>query len=294
MEKRVNIFFKLSFLLLSPFLLIVFSVFSVVKIVLMMKIIVCVNNVPDTAVGLKVRGDSPEIETENIPWVINPYDEYAIEESLRLKEKFGGNITVITVGDERAESVLRSCIALGADMAIRLNDNSLKDRDSLVTSKMLAKTIKNIGYNIILCGKESVDYGYAQTGQIIAELLQIPCISAIKKLDVSPSNKEATCHREIEGGLEVVKCSLPAVFTAQKGLNVPRYASLSGIMKAKKTKIETLEPNTLDLNPSDFKPKTKITNLSYPPKRPEGKIIQGALPDTAKELLRSLQEARLI
>lgn len=259
-----------------------------------MKIIVCVNEVPDTAVALKIKVDSPEIETENIPLVINPYDEYAMEESLRLKEKFGGDITVITFGGERAENILRSCIALGSDRAIRINDKSLKDRDSLVTSKILAKAIKNIGYDIILCGKESVDYGYAQTGQMIAEFLQIPCVSAIKKLDISPSSKEAACHREIEGGLEVVKCSLPSVFTAQKGLNVPRYASLSGIMKAKKTKIETIEPDTLDLNPSDFKPKIKITNLSYPPKRPEGKIIQGTLPDTAKELVRSLQEARVI
>src|SRR3990167_8275092 len=254
-----------------------------------MKIIVCVKEVPDTAIALKIKSDSTEIETENIPWVINPYDEYAMEESLRLKERFVGNVTVITAGNERAETILRICIALGADRAIRINDNSLKDRDSLITSKILAKTIKNIGYDIILCGKESVDYGYAQTGQIIAELLQIPCISAIKKFDVSPSNKEATCHREIEGGLEVVKCSLPAVFTAQKGLNIPRYASLSGIMKAKKTKIETLEPDAWG-----FKPKIKITNLSYPPKRQEGKIIQGTLPDTAEELVKNLKEARLI
>ena len=254
-----------------------------------MKIIVCVKEAPDTAIALKIKGDSLEIETENIPWVINPYDEYAMEEAIRLKEKFGGDITVITAGNERAETILRSCIALGADRAIRINDNSLKDRDSLITSKILAKTIKNIGYDIVLCGKESVDYSYAQTGQLIAELLQIPCVSAIKKLDVSPSNKEATCHREIEGGLEVVKCSLPAVFTAQKGLNIPRYASLSGIMKAKKTKIETLEPDALG-----FKPKIKITNLSYPPKRQEGKIIQGTLPDTVKELVKNLQAAGLI
>lgn len=259
-----------------------------------MKIIVCINDVPDTAIGLKIRGDSSEIETENIPWVINPYDEYAMEEALRLKEKFGSDITVITFGNERAENILRGCIALGADRAIRINDKSVKDRDSFVIPKILAKAIKNIGYDIILCGKESVDYGYAQTGQMIAEFLQIPCISAIKKLDVSPSNKEAACNREIEGGLEVVKCSLPAVFTAQKGLNVPRYASLSGIMKAKKMKIETLELDTLGLNPSDFKPKIKITNLSYPPKRPEGKIIQGILPDTAKELVKDLKEARVI
>lgn len=259
-----------------------------------MKIIVCVKEVPDTAISLKIRGDSPEIETENIPWVINPYDEYAMEESLRLKEKHGGDITAMTFGNERAENILRGCIALGADRAIRINDKFVKDRDSFVIPKILAKVIKSIGYDIILCGKESVDYGYAQTGQMIAEFLQIPCISAIKKLDISPLNKEAICHREIEGGLEVVKCSLPSVFTAQKGLNVPRYASLSGIMKAKKIKIETLELDTLGLNPSDFKPKTKITNLSYPPKRPEGKIIQGLLPDTAKELTKNLKEAGLI
>ncbi len=259
-----------------------------------MKIIVCVKEVPDTAVALKIKVDSPEIETENIPWVINPYDEYAVEGALRLKEKFGGDITVITFGAERAENILRGCIVLGADRAIRINDKSVKGRDSFVTSKILAKAIKNIGYDIILCGKESVDYGYAQTGQTIAEFLQIPCISAIKKLDISPSNKEAACNREIEGGLEVVKCNLPAVFTAQKGLNVPRYASLSGIMRAKKMKIETLELDTLDINPSDFKPKIKITNLSYPPKRPEGKIIQGLLPDTAKELVKDLKEARVI
>lgn len=259
-----------------------------------MKIVVCVKEVPDTAVALKIKDDTAEIETRNIPWIINPYDEYALEEALRLKEKFGGEIIAIAVGSERAESVLKNCIALGADKAIRVNDKSVNDRESLVISKILAEVIKNIGYDIILCGKESVDYGYTQTGQIIAELLSIPCVSAIKKLDISLSAKEAVCHREIEGGLEVVKCSLPAVFTAQKGLNIPRYASLSGIMRAKKTKIEILEPDTLDLNPSDFKPKIKVTNLSYPTKRAEGKIIRGILPDTVKELVRNLQERRLI
>jgi electron transfer flavoprotein beta subunit len=254
-----------------------------------MKIIVCVKEVPDTAIALKIKGDSPEIETENIPWVINPYDEYAMEEALRLKEKFGGDIIVITVGQKRAENILRNCIAFGADRAIRVNDNSLKEKDSLVTSRILAKVIKDIGYDIILCGKESVDYGYAQTGQMIAEFLQIPCVSAIKKLEISTSAKEAICHREIEEGFEVIKCNLPAVFTAQKGLNIPRYASLSGIMKAKKTKIETLETDAWS-----FKPKIRITNLSYPPKRQEGKIIKGQLPDTVSELVRSLQEARYI
>ncbi|HAP67373.1 MAG TPA: electron transfer flavoprotein subunit beta [Nitrospinae bacterium] len=257
-----------------------------------MKIIVCVKEVPDTAIALKIKSDSTEIETENIPWVINPYDEYAMEEALRLKERFGGNVTAITVGRKRAENILRNCFALGADRALIINGESFKD--NLAVSKILTKVIKNMGYDVILCGKESVDYGYAQTGQIIAGLLRIPCVSAIKKLDISPSTKEAVCHREIEGGLEVVKCSLPAVFTAQKGLNVPRYASLSGIMKAKKTKIETLEPDALDLNLSNYKAKIKIINLSYPPKRPEGKIIQGTLPDTAKELVRSLREARYI
>ncbi|MBI3600007.1 MAG: electron transfer flavoprotein subunit beta/FixA family protein [Nitrospinae bacterium] len=259
-----------------------------------MKIIVCIKEVPDTAIGLKIRDDSHEIETENIPWIMNPYDEYAIEEAQRLKEKFGGDIAAITVGNERVETVLRSCIALGADRAIRIKDDSLKKKDSLITSKILAEVIRNIEYDVILCGKESVDYGYAQTGQMIAEFLQIPCVSAIKKLEVSPSTKDAMCHREIEGGLEVVKCSLPAVFTAQKGLNVPRYASLSGIMKAKKMKIEILEIDTLGFNPSDLKPKIRVTNLSYPPKRQEGRIIEGTLPDTAKELVRNLKEARVI
>ncbi len=260
----------------------------------MMKFVVCVKEVPDTAIALKIKDSNLEIETGNVPMVLNPYDEYAVEEALRLKEKFGGDITVITFGAERAESVLKSCIALGSDRAIRINDKSVKDRDGLVASKILAKTIKSIGYDIILCGKESADYGYSQTGQMIAEFLNIPCISAIKKLDISPSAKEAVCHREIEGGLEVVKCNLPAVFTAQKKLNIPRYASLSGIMKAKKMKIETLEPDALGLNPHDFKAKIKIANLSYPSKRAEGKIIQGTLPDTAKELVKNLQEKMLI
>jgi electron transfer flavoprotein beta subunit len=258
-----------------------------------MKIIVCVKEVPDTAVALKIRDGISEIETENVPWVINPYDEYAVEEALRIKEKFGGDITVITFGSDRADSFLKSCIALGSDRAIRITDKSVKDRDSLVISKILAKAIKNMEYDIIICGKESVDYGYTQTGQAIAEILQIPCIYAIKKLDISHSTKEAVCHREIEGGAEVVKCSLPAVFTAQKGLNVPRYASLSGIMKAKKTKIEILEPDKIGLA-YDLKPKIKVANLSYPPARPEGKIIQGILPDTVKELVKNLQEKRLI
>lgn len=259
-----------------------------------MKIIVCVKDVPDTAIALKIRDDSPEIDTHNISWVMNPYDEYAVEESLKLKEKFDGDIIVIAVGNERVENVLKNCIALGADSAFRVKDDFLKNGDGLITSKIIAKVIKDIGYDIILCGKESVDYGYSQTGQAIAEFLQIPCISAIKKLDVSPSTKEAVCHREIEGGLEVVRCSLPAVFTAQKGLNVPRYASLSGIMKAKKTKIETLEPDTLSFNPSDFKPRIKIINLSYPPRRPDGKIIKGSLPHTVKELVRNLDKAGII
>lgn len=258
-----------------------------------MNVIVCMKQVPDTETLIKIKSDGSGIVTDDIKFVMNPYCEFAVEESLRIREKFGGQSILVTMGPQRAVESLRTGLAMGADRAIHLNDPAFEGGDGLATAKVLAEAIKKESFDLILCGKQAVDDDMVQVGQSLAELLNLPHVTLITKLELIPDQKKARATREVEGGREVLEVSLPAVFTCQKGLNEPRYASLPGIMKAKKKEVKPINLAALGL-PADpvgaGGAKMKIRKYSSPPSRPPGKMVSGEMAEAAKQLVKLLRE----
>jgi len=262
-------------------------------------ILVCLKQVPDTETQIKIAQDGRSIVTDNIKWIMNPYDEYAVEEALRLKEKFGGEVTIISVGPSRVTESIRTALAMGADKGILVNDPSIDGSDSLSISRILAAVIKGFSYDIILCGKQGVDNDHGLVGSMLAELLDIPQISVVTKLEVSEDCSSLKAQREIEGATLFIEAPLPALITAQKGLNEPRYASLPGIMKAKKKPLEEKTLADLGLDASEFGEggsKVKIMELTPPPQRQAGRIIEGETPEEKAAALTKLlrEEAKVI
>jgi len=248
-----------------------------------MKIAVCINHVPDTAARILVAGDGKSIDKTGVTYVVNPYDEFAIEEGLRLKEKNGGEVIAISLGGDAHKETLRKAYAMGVDKAVLLKDET--PRDSFSVAQALAEYVKELQADVIFFGKQSVDGDDAAVGAMVAEFLQLPSVSAIVKLEIA--NGKATAEREIEGGRETVETSLPAVFTAQKGLNEPRYPSLKGIMQAKSKPIE-------EKVPTPAQRKVEIAALRKPTSKNAGKIV-GTDVSAVPELVRLLhEEAKVI
>lgn len=245
-----------------------------------MKIAVCVSNVPDTATKIKIGQDRKSIDSTGVTFVINPYDEFAIEEALKTKEKFGGDSVTysITVGDDSSKETIRKVLALGIDEAILLKPD--KTPDSLSIAKALADEIKSLGCEIVFFGKQSVDYDSGIVGQLTAELLGYNCVSVV--VDLKIEGNKVIAEREIEGGREVVESELPIVITAQKGLNEPRYASLKGIMAAKKKNIIEKPFQVSDLS-------FEVIEMNLPPSKQPGRIIGNDV-SAVPELVRLLRE----
>ena len=263
-----------------------------------MNIIVCLKQVPDTETVIKIKGDGSGIVTDDIKYVMNPYCEFAVEEALRIKEKFGGQVVLVTMGPQRAVESLRTGLAMGADRALHLNDPAFEGADGFSTARALAEGIKKEAFDLILCGKQAVDDDLAQVGPSLAELLGLPHVTLITKLEINPEQKKAKVEREIEGGKEIIEVGIPAVFTCQKGLNEPRYASLPGIMKAKKKEVKPVDRAALGLAAEEVGAagaKTKILKFSSPPARPSGKVISGEILEAAQKLVQLLrEEAKII
>lgn len=245
-----------------------------------MNIFVCVKQVPDTETKVKIGSNGRSIDESEVNFVMNPYDEFAVEEALQLKEVKGGEVTVVTLGPEHATTAMRTALAMGTDKGILLTADGARLRDSFSIAKALADEIGALEYDIILCGKKSVDSDNHQVGPMLATLLGIPCVSSIVDLNVSDNSFEAI--KEVEGGREIYNGSLPAVFTTDKGLNEPRYAALKGIMQAKKKPI--------DQKPAELAEETiEIESMVLPPEPPPGKIVgEGA--DVVPELVRLLKD----
>ncbi|HUU51330.1 MAG TPA: electron transfer flavoprotein subunit beta/FixA family protein [Nitrospinota bacterium] len=239
-----------------------------------MKIIVCVKDVPDTESNIRITHDGKGIEQESVTFILNPYDEFAVEEALRIKESIGGEVTALTLGLQSAERVLRACFGLGVDNGILIRDDSFTN-DPFLTASAIASYLKNISFDILLFGKKGVDLNYGQVGVMTAEILGIPSVSAITKLEIGES--KVLCHREAEGNVEKLEVPLPAAFTAEKGLNEPRYPSLKLKMQAKKKEIQVVEAQKTDS-------RINLVKMEYPPKRPEGKIIEDN-PEAASKLV---------
>jgi electron transfer flavoprotein beta subunit len=234
----------------------------------------------------KIVIDQGQISEDGVKFIINPYDEYAVEEAVKLKEEHGGEVTVITVGPSRAEEALRTALAMGADKAIIVNDENLFG-DEYIVAKVLEAVVKQRDYDIILGGYMAVDDGSAQVGPRLAEHLGIPHVSTIINLQVDGNS--ARLERDVEGNLEMIETTLPVLVTAQQGLNEPRYPSLPNIMKARKKPLERLGAADLGLSASDLKSKTELLNQYLPQAKKAGRILQGELADQVKELAQVLR-----
>lgn len=255
-----------------------------------MNIVVVLKQTFDTEEKIVIQDG--KISEEGVEFIINPYDEYAVEEAIKLKEEHGGEVTVISIGPDRAESALRTALAMGADKAVLVDDESLFG-DEFTTAKVLAAVAKKVGFDIILGGQMAVDSGAGQGGPRLGEELGINHVSTAVKLEVNGTSVRV--ERDVEGDLEVVETSLPVLITAQQGLNEPRYPSLPGIMKAKKKPLERLSADDLGLSAEDVKAKTEIVGQSLPPKKQAGRILSGELSAQASELVQLLRnEAKVI
>ncbi len=256
-----------------------------------MNIVACVKQVPDTEAQIRVKPDGSGIDETGIKWVMNAYDEFGVEEALRVKEKHGGDVTVISLGPARAMESIRTALAMGADKGIHISDPALDGADAYVTASALAAAIKGIPFDIIFCGQRAVDDDAGQVGAILAELLGIPQLTVVTKCDVTGAAVRVV--RPIEGAQLLIESALPCVVTAQKGLNEPRYASLPGIMKAKKKPVDVKNAAALGISTEG---KLKVLKFVPPPARPSGKVISGDDPSVKAAALAKLlrEEAKVI
>jgi electron transfer flavoprotein beta subunit len=257
-----------------------------------MNIYVLMKRTFDTEEKITIAGG--QINEEGAEFIINPYDEYAIEEAIQVRDEHDGEVTVISVGNEEAEKQLRTALAMGADKAVLINtEDDVENGDQFTTAKILAEYLKDKDADLILAGNVAIDGGSGQVGPRVAELLGISYVTTITNLEISGDT--ATVVRDVEGDSETIETKLPLLVTAQQGLNEPRYPSLPGIMKAKKKPLEELELDDLDLDEDDVEAKTKTIEIYLPPKKEAGKVLEGELADQVKELVNLLHtEAKVV
>lgn len=252
-------------------------------------IIVLIKQVPATESLIEIAGDGVSIKTDAVKWVMNPYDEFAVEEAIRIREKQGGGVTVLSAGPDKAKDTLRVGLAMGADKAVLISDPAVAGCDGLGIARLLAAAVKDLPHDLIIAGQRAVDDDNYIVGQAVAEKLNIPAVNLVVKEEIADG--KITCHRTVEGGTVVMEAPLPALITTQRGLNEPRYASLPGIMKAKKKPIDVKSLADLGLDAADLAPKAKILALKKPPERSGGRIIEGDSPaEKAQALVKALRE----
>jgi electron transfer flavoprotein beta subunit len=243
------------------------------------KIVVCIKRVPDTEARIRIAGDGRSIDSAGIKYIISPYDEFALETALRLKDAQGtGEVVVVSVGESSTAEQLRSALAMGADSAVLLKGQPTQD--GLATAHALAAEIREQGADLVLLGMKAVDGDQQQVGPMLAELLDMPCITVASSIEMDGSSVVAHC--EAEGGVEIVEAATPAVVTITKGEYEPRYPSLKGIMAAKK---KPLQEKDAQLGES----RIEVRELALPPERPAGRIV-GKGADAVPELIRALRE----
>jgi electron transfer flavoprotein beta subunit len=255
-----------------------------------MKIIVCIKQVIDTAARINIKDG--QVDATGSPRVVNPYDEFAIEEAIRIRAKIPeSEVTVLSLGPEGFRDALKTGLAMGADRAVHLLDPAFDGLDNLGIARTLAKAIRTMEYDLILCGRQAVDDDMAQVGPSLAVELDIPCVTVITQLKLSEDCKQAEITRQIEGGSEILEAALPLLLTCQKGLNEPRLPSLKGIMAAKKKSVEVLNAESIGFDPAtDGQASNRVreTGLSLPPARKQGRILEGA--DAVATLAKALRE----
>lgn len=243
-----------------------------------MKIVVCVNHVPDTETKVKVGSDGKTVDRGGINYILNPYDEFAVEEALRMKEKHGGEVIAMSLGGDAHKETLRKALAMGVDKAVHLKDDTV--RDSMGVARALSDALKEMSPDVIWVGKQSIDYDNAAMAGLIAEMLNVPSVSVVVKEEIRDG--KIVCEREIEGGHEIVESKLPAVLAAQKGLNEPRYPSLKGIMAAKSKPIEERIAAKAEIA-------VEVLQMRKPEPKKPGRIV-GSDVGAVRELVRLLHE----
>jgi len=259
-----------------------------------MNIVVLAKQVPDAEALIEIGGEGRKLEIEQ-KFAMSLFDEFALEEALRIKERHGGQVRVITLGAGKATEAPRKGIAMGADTACLLDHEAFLDGDGYTTSLALSRAVSKEAYDIILCGKQAVDDDRAEVGPMVAQFLGLPHVGSIVKLDIADG--KAIAEYLVEGGTKVVEVSLPAVFTAQKGLNEPRVPPISGVMKAMRAQIPRLTPEDLDLNPAQVGlgwAKVKIVRYLAPKKRPKVRLIAGEPAEAAREAIRLLMDVERV
>jgi electron transfer flavoprotein beta subunit len=250
--------------------------------------VVCIAHVPDTESRIKIA-EGRKVDETGLKFIVSPYDEFALEAAIRLKEKSGGDVTVVTFGPDRAQQALREALARGATKAVHVKGDSA-EADSLGVAKALAAAIKSVPHDVVFLGKQGVGTDNGLVGPMLAELLGYPQVNVVTHLEVGDG--KLTAHREIEGAEEVLETATPAIVTAQKGLNEPRYASLKGIMAAKKVPIDTKTVADLGLDEGDiYKQRVVVLSLDMPAEKSGGRKIDGADPAAAaREILKYIKE----
>lgn len=258
-----------------------------------MNIVVTLKQTFDTEAKVVLKGDA--IDATGVNLVMNPYDEFAVEEALKLKEKAGeGEVVIVAMGPAETEKAVRTALAMGADRAVLITDPAIDGSDEWVRAEILAKAIKDIPHDILLSGRIAVDDQSAQVAIRVADVLNLPSVSSIIQLDVD--GDKATVVREIDGGTETIEVPLPAMLTAQKGLNEPRYPTMPGIMKAKKKEVKVVTLADIGLDAASLVAKMTAPVYSLPEPRKAGVIIQEDEPaDAAAKLVDLLHnEAKVI
>jgi electron transfer flavoprotein beta subunit len=255
-----------------------------------MNIIVFVKRVPDTESRIRIQRETSTVIEEGLNFVISPNDEYAVEEGLRLREAQGGKVTAVSLGGDEAPAVLRKCLAMGADEALLIKDDRQETYDGLRVARILAAAVRTrfADADLLLFGRLAVGTDNAQVPAMTAELLGWPQATVVTRLVIE--GRAGTAHREIEGAVEKVVFTLPAVVAAQKGLNEPRYETLKGIMAAKKKTIPAVTPAELGLTAEDIAPRVEVLGLETPPAKAGGRILGGTPEEAARELVRLLRD----
>lgn len=257
-----------------------------------MNIYVLVKRTFDTEEKIVVSGG--KIQEDGAEFIINPYDEYAIEEAIQVRDAQGGEVTVLTLGGEDAEKQLRTALAMGADKAVLINiEDDVEELDQFTAAHIISEYLKDKNPDLILAGNVAIDGGSGQVGPRVAELLGINYVTTITNLEIDGTT--VTIKRDVEGDTEILETSLPLLVTAQQGLNEPRYPSLPGIMKAKKKPLDEVELDDLDIDEDDVEAKTETLEIYLPPKKEAGKVLEGELADQVRELVHLLHsEAKVV
>jgi electron transfer flavoprotein beta subunit len=259
------------------------------------KIAVCVKQVPSSEARIRAVAGQTAVDVKDIEMVVNPYDEYAVEEALRIKEARGaGEVIIVTVGPESAQAEMRKCFAMGADRGVIVQDPACQGGDGLATARLLAGVVRELQPDLVLCGKLSIDVESDIVGVAIAELLGWPHVALVTKIE-STAQGTLQATREIEGGREIVEVTLPAVLTAEKGLNEPRYASLKGIMAAKRKPIEIAQPAVEAALVGPQAAGVRVVSMSPPPERTGGRKFEGEVDEIVPKVVELLRnEAKVL